>query len=203
MRVVSESTSEDVETVVEEPESVSDDAVTVGDDEESASEEEETPDESTVEDAPAGNSYDYERFLRMDKEVTEKKLYLDGNLNRRKLMRIAGVDKNRFGMMMRKYAKTNFSGYINSKRMQYAAQLITEHPEYTMKQVAETCGFNSQSTFFRVFKSVFGITPIELSQNNKAGESVKSQEVISFPKSQGGQNSTPREQMIKFGADND
>lgn len=190
-------------TVVEEPETTSEEPETVVDDEESTSEEDETADESSVEAAPAANAHDYERFLRMDKEVTEKKLYLDGNLNRRKLMRIAGVDKNRFGMMMRKYAKTNFSGYINAKRMEYAAQLITEHPEYTMKQVAEACGYNSQSTFFRVFKSVFDITPIELSQKSKQGESSVNQEVISFSKSPSGQNGIPREQMIKFGSDND
>ena len=193
---------EEPETVVSEEESASkEDAELIADDEESAAEEEETADKSDAEDDVPANSHDYERFLRMDQEVTEKKLYLKADLNRRKLMRIAGVDKNRFAMMMRKYAKTNFSGYINSKRMEYATQLITEHPEYTMKQVAEMCGFNSQSTFFRVFKSVFGITPIELSQNNKTSESTKNQEVISFPKSQSGQNGTPREQMIKFGAD--
>lgn len=141
---------------------------------------------------------DFERFQKMDKEVTEKRLYLDGDLNRRQLMRIAGVDKNRFAAMIRQYASTNFSGYINSKRMEYAAQLISEHPEYTMKMIAEACGFNSQSTFFRVFKSVYGITPIELSQSGKSTEVSDIQKDNKLPKSQNGQNENPKEQLIRF-----
>lgn len=111
-----------------------------------------------------GDSDDFERFKLMDQKVTEQKLFLNADINRRNLMRIAGVDKNRFALMMRNCANTNFAGYINSKRMEYALQLLKEHPEYTMKNIAETCGFSSQSTFFRVFKSIYGVTPTEFSQ---------------------------------------
>ena len=140
----------------------------------------------------------YERFQKMDREVKEKRLYLDGNLNRRQLMRIAGVDKNRFAAMMRQFAGTNFAGYINAKRMEYAKQLISEHPEYTMKTVGELCGFNSQSTFFRVFKSVYGITPIELSQTGKSRERADNQTDSVVSKSPSGQNDNSKELVIRF-----
>lgn len=117
-------------------------------------------------------------------------------------MSIAGVDKNRFAVMIRQFTGTNFSGYINAKRMEYAKQLIAEHPEYTMKMVAEECGFNSQSTFFRVFKSVYGITPIELSQTNivnNVSADNKLDKILS--KSHNGQNDNPKEQLIRFDID--
>ena len=157
---------------------------------------------NNVEPSLLNMSEDFERFQRMDKEVTEKHLYLDGDIDRKMLMSIAGVDKNRFAVMIRQFTGTNFSGYINAKRMEYAKQLIAEHPEYTMKMVAEKCGFNSQSTFFRVFKSVYGITPIELSQTNivnNVSADNKLDKILS--KSHNGQNDNPKEQLIRFDID--
>ena len=146
-----------------------------------------------------GDPDDLERFKLMDQVVTEQKLFLNADINRRNLMRLAGVDKNRFALMMRNCANTNFAGYINSKRMEYALQLIKEHPDYTMKNIAETCGFSSQSTFFRVFKSIYGVTPTEFSQTGllpkKEAELPFGGEVL---KSQKGQNSNTEKGTIDF-----
>jgi len=116
---------------------------------------------------PPESSQDYERFKKMDEAVTDGKLFLNADMNREQLMRIAGVDKNKLAMLLRQYAGTNFSGYINSKRMEYAAKQLTEHPDQTMKDIAAACGFSSLSTFFRVFKSVYGSTPTEYIQTGK------------------------------------
>lgn len=146
-----------------------------------------------------GDKDDFERFQKMDKAVTEGKLFLNGDIDRSQLMRIAGVDKNRFANIIRKFAKTNFAGYVNAKRMEYALNLIKENPDYTMKTIGEMCGFNSQSTFFRVFKSVYGITPTEFSQTGK----LPTEEAVlpfedELPKSQDGQNSTKNARTISF-----
>ena len=109
---------------------------------------------------------DQERFRKLDAIVMERKLFLDPDMNRETLMRIAGVDKNKLATMLKQYAGTNFAGYINTKRMEYALRLIKENPDYsTMKELAEACGYTSQSTFFRVFKAHYGITPAEFIQN--------------------------------------
>lgn len=134
----------------------------------------------------------------MDQEVTERKLYLNPDLNRRHLMKIAGVDKNRFAAMMKQFANTNFSGYINAKRLEHAVHMMAENPEYTMKFISETCGFNSQSTFFRVFKGKYGVTPLEYGQNDNPQEAVDKQSDI-IPNSPFGQNeNTSRENTIRF-----
>jgi AraC-like DNA-binding protein len=146
-----------------------------------------------------GDSDDFERYKLMDQAVTEQKLFLNADINRNQLMRLAGVDKNRLAQMMRKYANTNFAGYINSKRMDYAVQLIKEHPEYTMKTIAETCGFSSQSTFFRVFKSVYGITPTDFSHT---GSLPRKEADLPFEEelseSQNGQNDHKNGRIISF-----
>lgn len=146
-----------------------------------------------------GDSDDFERYKLMDQAVTKQKLFLNADINRNQLMRLAGVDKNRLAQMMRKYANTNFAGYINSKRMDYAIQLIKEHPEYTMKTIAETCGFSSQSTFFRVFKSVYGITPTDFSHT---GSLPRKEPELPFEEglseSQNGQNDHKNGRIISF-----
>ena len=146
-----------------------------------------------------GDSDDFERFKLMDQAVTERKLFLDADINRHQLMSLAGVDKNRFALMMRNCAHTNLAGYINAKRMEYALQLIKEHPDYTMKNIAEACGFSSQSTFFRVFKSFYGITPTELIQTDflpKEEAELPLEDM--FAKSPDGQNNTNESKTISF-----
>ena len=113
---------------------------------------------------PSAQANDYERFLAMDSKVVEERLFLDATINRENLMRISGLDKNRLAALLRQYAGTNFAGYINGKRMDYAIQFMAAHPEYTLAAIAEECGIGSQTTFIRVFKSVFGMTPSEYRQ---------------------------------------
>ena len=99
-------------------------------------------------------------FVEMDSRVTREQLFLQPDLDREKLMHLIGLDKNRFGRMMSKYA-SNASVYINTKRVEYGAQLLVNHPEYTIASIAEMCGMRNTVTFNRTFKEVFGVTPSE------------------------------------------
>ena len=115
------------------------------------SEEEEAPDDE-----------DRRLFVEMDTQVTRDRLFLRPGLGRDDLMRLIGVDKNRFGKMMGKYSDaSNTSVYINSKRVEYGAQLLLEHPEYTIATVATECGMSNTVTFNRIFKDTYNMTPSE------------------------------------------
>jgi AraC-like DNA-binding protein len=59
----------------------------------------------------------------------------------------------------------NVTGYVNTKRMEYAVILMRQHPEYTMGAIAEACGIKSPATFIRNFRNVYGMTPSEFRQN--------------------------------------
>ena len=101
-------------------------------------------------------------FVEMDTQVTRDRLFLKPGLGREDLMRLIGVDKNRFGKMMGKYSDaSNTSVYINSKRVEYAAQLLLDHPEYTIATVASECGMSNTVTFNRIFKDTYNMTPSE------------------------------------------
>ncbi len=111
-------------------------------------------------------------FVEMDRQVTRQRLFLKPDLSRDDLMRLIGVDKNRFGRMISRYSDaSNASVYINTKRAEYGAQLIKSHPEYTIASIAEACGLQNTVTFNRAFKRVFGITPSEYRADIEASRS--------------------------------
>jgi AraC-like DNA-binding protein len=56
---------------------------------------------------------------------------------------------------------TSFSDYINGKRVDYATQLLEDHPELSINDVMMKSGFTSSSAFYRNFKKFKGITPTE------------------------------------------
>ena len=101
-------------------------------------------------------------FVEMDMQVTRDQLFLKPGLGRDDLMRLIGVDKNRFGKMMSKYSDaSNTSVYINMKRVEFGARLLVEHPEYTIATIATECGMSNTVTFNRTFKEVYNMTPSE------------------------------------------
>ena len=108
-------------------------------------------------------------YVEMDKQVTRDRLFLKPGLGREDLMRLIGVDKNRFGKMMSKYSDaSNTSVYINMKRVEYGAKLLLEHPEYTIAAIASECGMSNTVTFNRTFKEVYNMTPSEYREKMNA-----------------------------------
>ena len=120
----------------------------------------ETSDHETVN---AANE-ELRRFKEVDKRIMKERLFTNPNFGRDDLMRLLGVDKNTLPTILQTYTGTNVPGYINIKRMEYAALLIKEHPEYTLGAIAETCGIKSPATFIRNFKATYDMTPSEYRQ---------------------------------------
>jgi AraC-like DNA-binding protein/tetratricopeptide (TPR) repeat protein len=107
-------------------------------------------------------------FVEMDTQVTRDKLFLNPHFGRDELTRLIGVDKNRFGKMMSKYSDaSNTSVYVNTKRVEYGAKLLLEHPEYTIATIATECGMSNTVTFNRTFKFIYGMTPSEYREKVK------------------------------------
>ena len=121
----------------------------------------ELPDDKT-EDVEQPDDEDRRLYVEMDTQVTRDRLFLDPNLGREELMRLIGVDKNRFGKMMSKYSDaSNASVYINTKRVEFGARLLLEHPEYTVATIASESGLSNTMTFNRYFKEIYNMTPSE------------------------------------------
>ena len=127
------------------------------------------PNDLSSEEIEEPDDEDRRLFVEMDKQVIRDRLFLKPGLGRDDLMRLIGVDKNRFGKMMSKYSDaSNTSVYINMKRVEYGAKLLLEHPEYTIATIASECGMSNTVTFNRTFKDVYNMTPSEYREKMNA-----------------------------------
>jgi AraC-like DNA-binding protein len=99
-------------------------------------------------------------YKKLDAIVTTRQLFLNQNLSREELMKLIRVDKNRFSRILQQNTNKTMLAYLNDKRMEYAAELLKTHPDYNIATVAQLCG-TSVSTFNRMFKNKYGMTPAE------------------------------------------
>ena len=63
--------------------------------------------------------------------------------------------------MKRECTGTNFNGYINGLRINYAIKLMKKYPNYTIRAIADESGFNSAPILYNLFKKKTGMTPYE------------------------------------------
>lgn len=73
---------------------------------------------------------------------------------------MSGFSKFYFSKLFKQFTGVSFYKYVNQKRIERAAALLTD-PENAITNVALGCGYNSLSSFIRMFKIVKGCTPTE------------------------------------------
>jgi AraC-like DNA-binding protein len=104
----------------------------------------------------------------LHKSMTEDKLFLDAELNLPKLAGHVGSSPKIISAVLNQKLGKNFNEYVNQFRViEIKGRLVRpENKKYTITALAYECGFNSQPTFQRAFKSVVGVTPSEFLQKN-------------------------------------
>lgn len=113
------------------------------------------------ENAEAKTFYDRNLFDRIDRMIIGKKLFLKSDFSREELLKNIFVPKNRFAQLFRQFAGMNFPKYVNNLRLDYAAKMLREYPDYTIDAIAKSCGMSTVQTFHRLFLEKFGVTPME------------------------------------------
>lgn len=93
--------------------------------------------------------------------MEEKKPYLDNTLKLNSLADLLGVTPHRLSEILNDVVGKKFYDFVNEYRVQ-AAKDILEHPKGSNKKllaVAFEAGFNSKTSFNRVFKELAGMSP--------------------------------------------
>ncbi|HCX98964.1 MAG TPA: AraC family transcriptional regulator, partial [Bacteroidales bacterium] len=133
--------------------------------------------EKTLEHAPEGSlSKEQALFRELNKLFAEKKSFTNHKLGRKELSEMLGTNATYLGIAIKKCAKgMTITEYINRIRLVHAGNLLIDTPQLPVDAVGEESGFNSRSTYFRLFRDYYGMSPSEFRNISKQ----KSKKVIS------------------------
>lgn len=106
-------------------------------------------------------------FERVEYEIISKELFLRPELSRDELMKLLRIPKNKFAPLFKLNTGLKYPQYINKLKMEYAAKLLQEQPDYSMEAIAQSCGM-SGTTFYRLFYENYGMTPLDYRKSSKA-----------------------------------
>jgi AraC-like DNA-binding protein len=101
---------------------------------------------------------------RLITELMEKeKPYLDCELTLGKMADMLEIDEHELTRILNEEMNVNFYGLINKYRIETVKAKLNEpsNRNFTIMASAYESGFNSKSTFYRIFKEYTGITPKE------------------------------------------
>ncbi len=77
-----------------------------------------------------------------------------------RMLELAGVSQNHLNREMKKYLAMTPTELINSKRVTYASELLSEN-KYSVMEICGMCGFETTSNFYDNFRKFFDCTPNE------------------------------------------
>lgn len=108
-------------------------------------------------DAPRKHEEYIEKFIEICNYISA---HCSDELNLEAVASMSGFSKFYFSRLFKQFTNVSFYKYVNQKRIEKAAEMLTE-PNISITNVALSCGFESLSSFIRMFKIVKGCTPTE------------------------------------------
>ncbi|MEO1436823.1 MAG: helix-turn-helix domain-containing protein, partial [Bacteroidota bacterium] len=111
------------------------------------------------------NRLSLERIQQLNKRLQyymeQEHVYRQSDLTMRKLAEKLNCSPNDLSWLLNQYHQTTFYDFINTRRIQaFLAQIEAgKHEQFTILSLAFEVGFNSKSTFNKVFKAQLGETP--------------------------------------------
>lgn len=93
--------------------------------------------------------------------------YLDEELNLQKLSLLMDISTHQLSQTINQGLSTNFYKFVNAYRIEEVKKKLTdpEFEKYSILGIAFESGFNSKSTFNKIFKEETGMTPSEFKKS--------------------------------------
>lgn len=99
--------------------------------------------------------------LVLNKLMENDKVYLDSQLSLNKLSKLSSIPSRQLSQFIQATFSKKYKEYVNSYRVAHAQQMLTHKNSlnFTMYSIAFDSGFNSESSFYKIFKQQTGLTP--------------------------------------------
>lgn len=93
--------------------------------------------------------------------------YVQQGLTIKELSKILYTNRTYLSTYIKTTYKMTFREWITSLRLEYAKNILKEHPEINIQKLAESSGFLSQSNFIKLFSEKEGCTPAKWKKSNR------------------------------------
>jgi AraC-like DNA-binding protein len=103
-------------------------------------------------------------FLIIDTVLNKHKLFKNPDLTLPQLAKEIKVRPHLISQLLNDNLNKNFSLFINEYRIEEAKRILDSKSKLKIEVIAEMCGFNSNSTFYSVFKKITNTTPAKYSK---------------------------------------
>lgn len=104
---------------------------------------------------------DIEKFEMLKSSIKISEIYKEYNPRINHIIENSGINEEDIHDLFERVGNTTLSSYINLLRVEEFKKQLKDpsNKAYTMLHIAENSGFNSKTSFYRVFKSVTKMTP--------------------------------------------
>lgn len=105
---------------------------------------------------------------RISKAMENQRFYQNSDLKLSDLAAVLGTNRRFISDCINSQQGCSFTQYVNNYRIKHAKRLLRQNPDKKITDVYIESGFANETSFFRTFKSVTGMTPREWlnSKNN-------------------------------------
>lgn len=113
-------------------------------------------------DTLADEEQDFDELMAQICQVMEDKaLFLNPNLKVSDVANILGSNRTSISNCINTQRGCSFPQFVNAYRIDYAQELMRNQPDMKLAEVCTVAGFSSEASFYRIFKTVTGLTPAD------------------------------------------
>ncbi len=128
------------------------------------------PSPSTLNPSPSTNTPPpTTTFTSICQLMEQERLYLKSNLKVSDVAAMLDVSNGSVSECIKAAQGITFTQFVNGYRISHAQQLLLAQPDMKMSVLCTEAGFSNETSFFRTFKAVTGLTPREWLRS-KGGE---------------------------------
>lgn len=102
-----------------------------------------------------------ESVNQFTEKIASERIYLQPDFNPNTVLDEMHLSRRTFVPLFEDCTGSSIAQYIQTLRLEFAADMIRNNKDYTIDAISQESGFSSRATFYRNFTKKYGITPTE------------------------------------------